>query len=566
MVQTVWAIRSLPEKNLNENPPPQELSPLFLALLSHRGIALTQSIEEFLQPSRKDLCNPFLMKGMTEAVARIQKAKTLREKVLVHGDYDVDGVTGAAIVSLALEKLRLSYETFLPERARDGYGVSGEALQRAARDGARLLITVDCGISAHEEIHEARKAGLETIVLDHHQIPASGLPPAHAILNPLQEGCSYPFKELSAGGLAFKLAQALLGPEAFEFFDLATLSTVADLAPLRGENRILVKEGLRQLSERKRIGIKAMSQEARVRAREIKTSHVGFVFGPRINASGRMSSPLTALRLLLTPSLREAESLAQILEQENRQRQQVERRVLEEALKEVERTVNFARDRVLVVAKEEWHAGVIGIVASRLVERYHRPALVIALKEKKGKGSGRSIRSVHLFEALEAAREFLLEFGGHEQAVGFSVEQDQILSLRKRLNDHCHASYAPETFLKSVDIDLEIRLSDLTPQFLRELEQLEPYGVGNPKPVFLTRGLQVKQVQPSKKGKTSRPQVWVTDGSLTYEVSVSERSGLRFDLEPGTPLDLVYTIDPRRWEGEAMTVLEAKDIKPSPAF
>jgi len=501
------------------------------------------------------------MKGMREAVERIRRAEVSREKVLIHGDYDVDGVTGTALVSLALEKLGVAHETFLPERARDGYGVSREAIQRALLAGIRLLITVDCGISAREEIEEARQAGIGTIVLDHHQIPSGGLPPAEVILNPLQEGCAYPFKELSAGGLAFKLAQALLGPEAFQFFDLAALSTVADLAPLREENRILVKEGLRQLSERKRTGIRALAQTASLGSREIKTSHVGFVLGPRINASGRMSSAATALRLLLTRSEREAASLAQILEEENRRRQQEERRVVNEAIEEVERTVNFAREQVLVVAREGWHAGVIGIVASRLVERYHRPSLVIALKEGEGKGSGRSIRSFHLFKALEAAREFLLEFGGHEQAAGFSIEREKIPLFRKRLNEHSHAAYPAEIFLRSIDIDLEITLEDLTPQFLRELERLEPFGVGNPKPVFLTRGLQVRVISPRKTRGFSRPAVWVTDGKVTYEVVISERSGIQIDFEPGARLDLVYTIGARRWEGEVILVLEARDAK-----
>jgi single-stranded-DNA-specific exonuclease len=242
--------------------PRNDISELFLQLLRQRGLQSSEEIDSFLHPSRENLFNPFLMKGMQTAVERIQRARVQDELVLVHGDYDVDGITGSAIVSLVLSKLGIRHETFLPERKRDGYGVSVEALKKAASEGIRLLITVDCGITARREIQTAREAGIDALVLDHHQLPASGLPPAHAILNPLQEDCEYPFKELSAGGLAFKLAQALLGVEAFEYFDLATLSTIADLAPLRGENRVLVKEGLRQLSERKRIGIKALSEVA----------------------------------------------------------------------------------------------------------------------------------------------------------------------------------------------------------------------------------------------------------------------------------------------------------------
>lgn len=568
MVQTVWAVRTEPlldhgvfhgGQSQKAAPPFQEFTPLFLNLLASRGFNTFEQIETFLYPPREGFFNPFLMKGMRQAVERIRRAQASCEKVLIHGDYDVDGITGAAIVSLALGRLGVSHETFLPERSRDGYGVSQEAIRKAAHQGIRLLITVDCGISAKEEIEEASHLGIDAIVLDHHQIPCGGLPPAESVLNPLQGGCAYPFKELSAGGLAFKLAQALLGEGAFEYLDLATLSTVADLAPLVGENRIIVREGLCQLSARRRIGIKALLEAAGLRSQEIRTGHVGFVLGPRINASGRMSSALTALRLLLTPSEREARSLARILEEENKRRQQEERRVVREAVEEVERTVNFAKERVLVVAREGWHQGVIGIVASRLVERYHRPSLVIALEGNEGKGSGRSIRSFHLFKALAACRESLLEFGGHEQAAGFTLRRDQIPSLRKRLNEHSRAVYPAEIFLRSIDIDLEIALSDLRPIFLRELELLEPFGVGNPKPVFLTRGLQVKNAGTSL--RLQRQQAWVTDGSLTYEVAISERSGIPFDFEAGACLDLVYTLGQRRWAGEMVPVLEAKDAK-----
>ncbi|MBI4115755.1 MAG: single-stranded-DNA-specific exonuclease RecJ [Candidatus Omnitrophica bacterium] len=560
MVQTVWAVRDSSEKGLPDELDQGVGSPLFLKLLRSRGFQNSAEIESYINPSLADLSNPFLMKGMREAVSRIQKARANREKVLIHGDYDVDGITGAAITSLALEKLGVSHITFLPERAKDGYGVSREAIQKAKQEGVSLLITVDCGISAGEEIREARENGIDAIVIDHHRLPPEGLPPAFAILNPLQEGCEYPFKELSAGGLAFKLAQALLDHQALELLDLATLSTIADLAPLIQENRVIVTNGLRRLSERKRVGIRVLAETASLRAREIKASHVGFVLGPRINATGRMSSALTALRLLLTENEREAASLAQILEGENRERRETERRIVAEAIDQVERSVNFSREQVLVVSQEGWHPGVIGIVAARLVERYYRPALVIALQDGKGKGSGRSIRSFNLFSALEANREFFLEFGGHAQAAGFSLLEDQVLPLRKKINEYSHASYPAEAFLKSIEIDLEINLADLTPRLIKELELLEPHGIGNPKPVFVTRGLRVKKVM-SSKAAFPRSRVWVTDGILTYEVTVSERSGVSLDFEKGTAFDLVYSVKQKKWEGEEVVLLEAKDVK-----
>ena len=273
-----------------------------------------------------------------------------------------------------------------------------------------------------------------------------------------------------------------------------------------------------------------------------------------------MSSAQTALRLLLTSNEREARSLAGILEEENRQRREEEKKVTNEAVNEVERSVNFSRDKVLVVAREGWHAGVIGIAASRLVERYHRPAFVVALEGEKGKGSARSIRSFHLFKALQAAQEFLGEFGGHEQAAGFQVDRRQIPGLRKRLNEVAAESYPPEAFLKSIEIDLEISLFDLTPKFLREFQLLEPHGIGNPKPVFLTRGLTLKNLGTTSRSKSQK---WVTDGKLIFEMAPSGRNPLPFDFEAGARFDLVYTISERCWEGESRVILEAKDAKPA---
>lgn len=570
MVQTVWSFR---QKDSEKKVPEisrlrgalellPSYSPLFITLLGRRSLHDPEIIDRFLRPSRLGLYDPFLMKGMRQAVDRIEWARQKNERIMIHGDYDVDGITGTAIVSYALERLGIAHENFLPERKRDGYGVNLEAIQRAAGEGIRVLITVDCGISAREPIRWASETGVDVIVLDHHQIPAEGLPPAFAILNPLQEDCGYPFKELSAGGLAFKLAQALLGPAAFECLDLAALSTIADVAPLKDENRILVSEGLDQLSQRKRTGIRSLIQAAALKAKEIKTSHVGFILAPRINASGRMSSASTALRLLLTANEKEADSLAQILEQENRRRQQEERKMVEQAIREVERTVNFAKERIIVVAKEGWHAGVIGIVAARLAERYHRPSFVIALLEGKGRGSARSIRSFHLCKALENAREHLTEFGGHAQAAGFNITAEQVDGFRQKINKHSHSAYSPENFLKAIDIDLEILLEDLTSGFLREIEMLEPHGVGNPKPVFLTKGLTVRDKLQQKRGNQTATRIWVTDGKLTYEVSAAERSRIAFTFDPGSRFDLVYTLTRKFWDGEERIILEAKDAKP----
>ncbi len=496
---------------------------------------------------------------MTEAAERIRRAARNGEKILVHGDYDVDGVTGTALMVRTLALLEISFTTFLPDRTQDGYGVSERAITQSAEEGIKLLITVDCGITARKAIQTARDLGMDVIVIDHHRVPEDGLPPATVILNPQQTDCAYPFKELSAAGLVFKLSQALLGKRAFQFLDLAALSTVCDVAPLQQENRIIVKHGLEILSERTNPGIRALALAANIKARELNTGHIGFMLGPRINAAGRMSSPDIALRLLMTESAKEAESLAQVLEEENRARQKEERQTVLEAIAQAERICNFNRDRVIVVAKEGWHAGVIGIVASRLVDRFHRPSVVIALEKGKGKGSGRSIKGFHLFNALDACREHFEQFGGHEQAAGLTMVENQVADFRNKINQHARESYEGKVFVREVPVDLEIRLEDLTPQFLRELELLEPHGAGNPRPVFMTRDLEVKTKAEKGMGETYR--FYVSGNNLTYEAVWNDRRGEGpGNLQKGQRMHLAYSVKSKVWNGVANISLEVKEV------
>jgi single-stranded-DNA-specific exonuclease len=544
------------------HPSAVSLDPLILKLLAKRAIAEDAAVDRFLNAGLADLEDPFAMKGMEEAVARVRLAGERRETVLIHGDYDIDGIAGTAILAKTLHVLGIRFLTFLPDRNADGYGVSSTAVARACAGNAALLITVDCGISAHAEIESARRQGIDVLVIDHHRISEAGIPNANIVINPLRGDCGYPFKELSAGGLAFKLSQALLGTEAHRFLDWAALATIGDVAPLVGENRILVKEGLRRLSARRNMPLRVLAETAGIKSREINTGHVGFILGPRINAAGRMSSPEIALQLLLTENEREALSLAKILNEENKVRQREEKEVLDGAVSEVERSFHFSRERVIVVGREGWHPGVVGIVASRLVERYHRPAIVIAFEGEAGKGSGRSIEGFHLFEALENCRECFREFGGHELAAGLTIERDRLDDFRKKINDHARDRVAAETFVKKNRVDLEVRLDDLTPRFLRELKLLEPHGSGNPRPVFLSRPVKVRIGL--RQGEFGTRKFWVTfaGGAGVFEVQV--RPSVFEDLpvlEPGRLLELVYNIKVRTWNGMDTVVLEAKDVK-----
>ena len=535
-------------------------SPTFRTLLAKRGFKTDSEIKAFLFSELSSLHDPFLMKNMKEVKARIEKAVHAHEKILIHGDYDVDGIAGVAILARTLENLGGAYTTFLPERERDGYGVSEAAIHQAREKGVALIVTVDCGITAKKEIEIARSHGMDVIVIDHHRLPADGLPDTHLILNPLQEDCPYPFKDLSAAGLAFKLSQVLTGDTAFEHLDLVTLSTISDIAPLVGENRILVKKGLAMLSERKNLGIRALSEVAKMKASQVNTGHVGFILGPRLNAAGRMSSADTALQLLLTRVPREAESLAKILDEENKARQRSERETTQEAMRKVEQTVNFNRERVIVVDGQGWHRGVIGIVASRLVEKYERPAIVISVEEGVGRGSGRSTKSFHLFNALRSCEAILEAFGGHAQAAGLTVTEKNIPLLRERINAYAFEHLAPGELKRHVDVDMELHPSDLTGRFLEELELLEPHGVGNPRPVFQSDGFELGSKPRRLYGETY--EVVLSDGALNYQAHLNEKQMLLCATSgAATRFEAVYSMKTKQWNGMKILVLSMKEFR-----
>lgn len=532
----------------------------FRTLLSKRGLQTDTEIEAFLFSGLSSLHDPFLMKNMREVKARVEKAVHAREKIMIHGDYDVDGITGVAVLVRMLEKLGGQCTTFLPERERDGYGVSEAAIHQAQGQGVGLIVTVDCGITAKREIEIARSYGMDVIVIDHHRLPADGLPDTHLILNPLQEDCPYPFKELSAAGLAFKLSQALTGDAAFEHLDLVALSTISDIAPLTGENRILVKKGLEMLSERKNTGLRALSEVAKIKSSQVNTGHVGFMLGPRLNAAGRMSCADTALRLLLTQEPREAESLAKILEAENKARQRSERETTREALCKVEQTVNFSRERVIVVDGPGWHRGVIGIVASRLVEKYERPAVVISVEKGVGRGSGRSIKSFHLFNALRSCETLLEEFGGHAQAAGLTVTEKNIPKLREKINAFAFEHLSPEELKRHVTVDMELGLKELTDSFLEELELLEPHGVGNPRPVFQSAGLELRSKPRRLYGETY--EIVVTEGAMNCQAQLNEKQMLLCEASrPEARFEAAYSVKTKQWNGMKTLVLSVKEFR-----
>ncbi len=482
------------------------IHPVTAQLLLNRRVSSVAEARSFLDPDFSQSPDPFAMKQMDKAVARLVKAFRNRERVLVWGDYDVDGVTGAAVLSRALSALGFDILQHIPHRITEGYGLNRTALAAAKRSHVKVIISADCGISAHGAVDYLQKEGMDLILTDHHE-PKEDLPKAHAILNPLQEGCLYPFKFLSGVGVAFKLMQGLVssafpgkGPLLENLLDLVAIGTIADIVPMVGENRILVHQGLRALAQTKNPGLKALLSQGKLRKGVLSPRDVTLVINPRINVSGRLGSAGTALRLLVTEDSEEAIRLAKALESGNKSRRTMEVQMVREALAKLSREVNFKEQRAIILHDEKWHPGIIGIVASRIMNQFYRPTVVIGFGSGIGRGSARSIEGFHLFEALERCQKYLDEFGGHRLACGFTLRRENLLPFMESLQRIAREELSPEDLIPLIEIDMELSLQELAPSFLNELARLEPFGAGNGRPIFLSRDVEVKVTGLSRGG------------------------------------------------------------------
>ncbi|HEX7120018.1 MAG TPA: single-stranded-DNA-specific exonuclease RecJ [Longimicrobiales bacterium] len=534
-------------------------------LLASRGFGDEAAAKRFLRPRLDQLHDPFRLAGMDDAVARLETALRRGETILVHGDYDVDGICSATLYTRALRALGGRVEPFVPSRLSDGYDLGPAGIRRAREVGASLILTGDCGILAHAAVADAKAAGIDVIVTDHHT-PGATLPPAVAVVNPNRPDCTYPDKGLAGAGVAFKVCRALYAargedPDALLYhLDLVALATVADLAPLVGENRAIVRYGLRVLGQTGKPGLRALIRRAGLAAgdgAELTAGQVGHVLAPRINAVGRMSEASLGVELLLTESEAEADRIAQTLEEENRRRQAVDRKTLAEALELLERGYDPERDRAVVLAAEGWHPGVIGIVASRVVERIHRPTVLIALDPAGGpsRGSARSIRNFHLYEALDACGEHLERYGGHKAAAGLDILPARVEAFREAFNAVARERLSPDDLVAEVAVDLEIPLQAADERLYHLLRHFGPFGIGNPTPVFVARGV----------GVAGYPRV-VGDGHLKLELAqdgarlgaigfrMADRMS-ELDLAR-QPLDVAFQLQENRWNGR--TELQAK--------
>ncbi|MDD5027678.1 MAG: single-stranded-DNA-specific exonuclease RecJ [Candidatus Omnitrophica bacterium] len=535
-----------------------KISKILAQILANRGITSAGQAEEFLNVRLEHMLDPFSFRQMPKAVERIKEAKNKKEKTLIFGDYDVDGITSVALLKESLRRMGVAALHYMPHRIKEGYGLTKNILQIAKEKKVKLLITVDCGIANQREVEELKKNNIDTIITDHHEPQGNTLPACVSIINPKVEGCGYKYRELAGVGVAYKLCQALSNAKLADELDLVALGTVADVVPLTGENRVIVKEGLSRLSATKRPGLRALIEEAGIKNKKFNTTSISFILAPRLNASGRMDSAETSFNLLMSPDIQKARDLSKALEQHNRARQKIEGKIMEEAEDIINREVNFKEHKVIVVAKDDWHQGVLGIVAAKLADRFYRPAIVISLDEKMGKGSGRSIKNFHLSHALGECRQFLRTFGGHAHAVGLTITRESIDDFRKSINQLARDKLSLEDLLPSLDIDVELDLGSLTEGVVEELERLEPFGTGNPEPLFYTRGLRLKG-EPQSLGRQTL-KFWVTDGKVTFQVIGFGMAGLLASLLEAKSLDIVYTPRMDNWRDDSSIILEARDI------
>ncbi|HEX8499593.1 MAG TPA: single-stranded-DNA-specific exonuclease RecJ [Pyrinomonadaceae bacterium] len=544
------------------------VSSVVAGVLAARGVGSAAEARALLEPSLGQLHDPYLMLGMREAVGRVLRAVDAGERILVYGDYDVDGTTGTVVLRRALGFLGAKTGYHVPHRFTEGYGIRRDVLERAKADGYSLVISVDCGIRAFEPLEWARENGLDVIITDHH-LPddAEGAPPAYAVLNPNQRGCPYPDKNLAGVGVAFKLAHALFRERGREsqvpgFLKVVAIGTVADVAQLTGENRAIVALGLKDLHRATNPGLRALMEVAGCGdGSGMRAFDLGFRLGPRINAAGRMDAARAVVELFESKSREEARALAEQLDARNRERRDVQQRVTERAAAELELS-GQGETAVVVVAGDGWHRGVIGLAASKLAERLQRPAVVISLDEDgTGHGSARSGDGFHMLDALTECADILEGFGGHAHAAGLSVRRENVAELRRRLNEHAsRVACEGEGGQPCLEYDLELQAEDLSLGLCAELEALEPFGAGWPRPVFVTRGLRV----------VGEPRV-LKERHLKFGVLAAGRvqdciwwGGAERDAatpRPGAGIELAYSVEANCWNGNTRLQLVVEDLK-----
>jgi len=547
------------------------ISPLLTKILVSRGIDTFEKARAFFRPSMEDLHDPFVMSHMDAAVQRITQAIVKNEHIVVFGDYDVDGTDSTAMLWKFLKDVGANVDYFIPDRVKDGYGISTAGIDHVREVGATLLIAVDCGITAIQQVEQARTNGIDVIICDHHE-PGNEVPNAVAVLDALQQSCPYPFKYLCGCGVAFKLIQALTtsepirsklgddGPKRLlDYLQYVTLATTADIVPLVNENRIMVKLGLELINSIPVPGIRALIETSGLSLGRISSGQIVFVLAPRINAVGRLGDANRAVEMLASDSYDRAVQIARVMENENFQRRKIDEETFLQAQEIVEKFLEADNDSALVLHQEAWHPGVIGIVASRLVERYYRPTIMMTTVDGVAKGSARSISGFNIHDALKRCEDKLIQFGGHKYAAGLTVELDKVDEFRDAFKQVAAELLTEDLLIPEIKIDAEVQLSDLTPKFIRVLSQFAPFGPDNMRPVFAARGVEVLG-QPRIVGK-NHLRFKVRSNTHVVDAIGFNLGHLLSRVKSGSKVDVAFSLDEGEFAGETVPQLKIRDVK-----
>ena len=555
-------VLSAPRAELGNAPP------LLARLLSARGVHGAAETEAFLHPPADGFCDPFQMLGMETAVDVVLEHVRRKSRIMVHGDYDVDGITATSIVTSFLRRAGADCLFYIPDRLTEGYGLSDTGIDAAEAAGCALVITVDCGISGDAEITEMAARGIETVVTDHHECKASLPTDARAIINPRRPGETYPFQGLSGAGVALKLVHALslrmgLGELWRDYLDFAALGTMADVMPLIGENRVMVHYGIQSIQRQDNIGIASMLRYVNMCNKPVTSAMVGFTLAPRLNAAGRMGDANRAVELLLTQDVAEADAIAQALCADNQKRKDVETEIIGEASRMIDESFDFSGKGMLIVHKEGWHQGIIGIVASRLAEMFCRPAVVLAGEEGLYRGSSRSFGEFDMLGAVTAASDHILKFGGHRKACGMLVEERSLEAFKREVNAFASEHLTPETSRHTIRIDMPMDLSMITEENARDLARLAPFGEGNREPIFMTEDLTVRDMW--MLGNGHHIKLMLQGEGMDRPVAAIGFGMNLFDglVGPGDRVDVAYSMDINFWNGQENLQLKIRDLRPA---
>ena len=562
MLKKKWILKEFDKARVVEISKNFNISPLTAIILYNRGIREDGQIKDFLARDLSGMHDPFLMKDMDKAVERILLAKKNNEKITIYGDYDVDGITSIAILYKYLKNMGLEVGFYVPDRMVEGYGVNKDALDKIKADGTAVIITVDTGITAIEEADYAKSIGIDFIITDHHECKES-IPDVYAAIDPKRKDCEYPFKSLAGVGVVFKLIQALDSSEPIEnlmdeYADLMCLGTVADISPLIDENRVIVTEGLKRFKTTKNIGLKALI-DVSTNGKAITTSTIGYTIAPRINASGRLGCASTSVELFLTEDEEEAAKLADSLCHENTLRQQTEQKMFKEALEYIEQHPGIKDDDILVIPHENWHHGIVGIVSSKITEKYYKPSILFAVDGDSAKGSGRSIAGFNLFGALENCSGLLEKFGGHELAAGLTIKAENIEDFRKKINKYAKGRIEDMTLVPTISLDAQIKVPYITIDTVHDINKLQPFGVNNPTPSFSVRNIKIHRISVMSEGKHLRMTLY-KDGK--YLDTVGFGMGDYYSMfREGDYIDVAFALDINDYKGFQNVQLILKDMR-----